>query len=58
MSSKASALLKCLLQHEPWQDTFSFTLEGFREEDKELQKAVNTFLASMDRSVLLSVCTE
>ncbi|XP_076467443.1 WD repeat-containing protein 11-like [Babylonia areolata] len=51
LNSKASALLKCLLQHQPWQDSFCFLVDGFREEDKELQKTVNTHLALMDSTL-------
>lgn len=52
LGSKASSLLKCLLQHQPWQDQFSFTLDGFRDEDKELQSTVNTHLSRLNDGLL------
>ncbi|KAK7498382.1 hypothetical protein BaRGS_00010336, partial [Batillaria attramentaria] len=52
LGSKASALLKCLMQHQPWQDQFSFTVDGFREEDKDLQKTVNNHLTLMNSGLI------
>lgn len=52
LSSKASMLLKCLMQHQPWQEKFSCSLEAFREEDKELQKTVNSHMALMNSGLV------
>jgi hypothetical protein len=51
LPNKASSLVKCLLQHQPWQGTFQFTLEGFREEDKDLEKTVTAHMALLDNKL-------
>ncbi|KAK7110591.1 WD repeat-containing protein 11-like [Littorina saxatilis] len=51
LGSKAAVLVKCLLQHQPWLEGFTFSVDGFREEDKELQKAVNAHLALLNSSM-------
>ncbi|XP_041368583.1 WD repeat-containing protein 11-like [Gigantopelta aegis] len=49
---KASQLLKCILQHQPWTDELSFELDGMREDDQEIQRAVNTQLNLIDSELL------
>ena len=41
MPSKASLLMKYLIQHQKWSDSYSLELSGMREEDKDLQTVVN-----------------
>lgn len=51
LSSKGAGLLKSLLQHQVWQQEYSFTLTDLREEDRDLQNTISSQMALLDRLV-------
>ncbi|XP_025096054.1 WD repeat-containing protein 11-like [Pomacea canaliculata] len=58
LSSKGAGLLKSLLQHQVWQQEYSFTLTDLREEDRDLQNTISSQMALLDSSLkaYLSKC--
>lgn len=49
MSPKAMFLMKYMLQHQKWAESYKLELEGLKEEDKELQELINRNLKLIDR---------
>ncbi|ESP00415.1 hypothetical protein LOTGIDRAFT_140712, partial [Lottia gigantea] len=51
LSSKASQLLKCLLQHQPWEEKYRLIAPLMREEDVEMANIINNQIQLIDRSI-------
>ncbi|XP_052771962.1 WD repeat-containing protein 11-like [Mya arenaria] len=56
MSSKGMFLMKYLLQHQKWAETYQLKLTGLREEDKSIETGVNKNLSLIDRDLQEYLC--
>ncbi|XP_050396083.2 WD repeat-containing protein 11 [Patella vulgata] len=51
VSSKSSQLLKCILQHQPWEETYNLMAPSMREDDIETENTINKQLNLIDSSM-------